>query len=70
MLNVAAIFSRLTLGYLSQLLEKIFYLLSIKAKRLAFMASVLIKLNGNRYAGILSGLVWALSLSEPVAAIF
>ena len=34
------------------------------------MASVLIKLNGNRYAGILSGLVWALSLSEPVAAIF
>lgn len=34
------------------------------------MASVLIKLNGNRYAGILSGLVRALSLSEPVAAIF
>ena len=34
------------------------------------MASVLIKLNGNRYAGLFSGLVWALSLSEPVAAMF
>ncbi len=34
------------------------------------MASVLIKLNGNSYAGILSGLVRALSLSESVAAMF